>query len=112
MNEKISFGAYQDFTETTAVYKESLPTFNGRLSYVALGLTGEAGEVAEKIKKLLRDGTYVPEDITRELGDVLYYITQMSSLLGVELEEVAAQNMAKLLARKSAGTIRGSGDYR
>lgn len=110
--DRILFHEYQDFTETTAIYKEKLPSFNARLSYVALGLTGEAGEVAEKIKKVMRDGTYVPEDITRELGDVLYYITQMASLLGVELEEVAHQNMLKLRVRKEQGKIGGSGDYR
>ena len=110
--DRILFNDYQDFTETTAIYKENLPTFNARLSYVALGLTGEAGEVAEKIKKLLRDGTYVPEDVLRELGDVLYYIAQMSSLLGYELEEVAHQNMIKLRVRKAEGKIGGSGDYR
>ncbi len=88
-------------------------------AYVAkvLGLAGEAGEVAEKYKKVIRDkrGVVSDEDkvaITKELGDVLWYVSALSVYLGVDLSEVAKANLAKLGDRKARDTQRGSGDNR
>ena len=78
---------------------------------------GEAGEVADKVKKILRDKNGVFDKDSRdaikfELGDVLWYISQLSSELGYELEEVASSNLQKLMSRKLRGKIKGSGDNR
>ena len=89
----------------------------GSLTYAALGLTGEAGEVADKVKKSLRDknGTVSDDDalaLLKELGDVLWYVNQTANLLGFTLEGVARANLAKLEDRKARGTLQGSGDNR
>lgn len=81
------------------------------------GLVGEGGEVAEKFKKLIRDkqGAISPEDtaeILKELGDVLWYVNSIATLLGSSLEEVAAKNLEKVLSRKARGVTGGSGDNR
>ncbi len=81
------------------------------------GLVGESGEVAEKFKKLIRDkyGEISGEDkaeILKELGDILWYVNSVSSLLGSSLEEVAAKNLDKVLSRKARGVTQGSGDNR
>lgn len=88
-------------------------------SYVAkvLGLAGEAGEVAEKYKKIIRDknGKVSEADaaeIIKELGDVLWYVSAISSYLGADLQTVAETNLAKLGSRKTRGSQRGSGDNR
>lgn len=83
----------------------------------ALGVTGEAGELADKIKKVYRDGNGVfrteeRHEIVKELGDVLWYVTRLGATLGFSLEEIAAQNMAKLADRAKRGVIGGSGDNR
>jgi NTP pyrophosphatase (non-canonical NTP hydrolase) len=75
-------------------------------------LTGEAGEVAEKVKKMVRDGTLDTEGLKKELGDVLWYLAALASDLGVTLEEVAAGNVTKLRSRAERGVIGGSGDNR
>lgn len=85
--------------------------------YSVLGLTGEAGEAAEKVKKLLRDKKGVIDDeayrlITLELGDVLWYVAHAASRLGIPLSRVARLNIDKLASRNRRGTIRGSGDTR
>lgn len=81
------------------------------------GLVGESGEVAEKFKKLIRDkhGRISEEDrqeILKELGDILWYVNTVSSLLGSNLEEVAQKNLNKVLSRKKRGVTKGSGDNR
>lgn len=88
-------------------------------SYVAkvLGLVGEAGEVAEKYKKIIRDKGGVVSDadkaeLIKELGDVMWYVAVLADYLGVSLEEVAATNLDKLTSRKARGTQHGSGDNR
>lgn len=88
-----------------------------KLLNAILGLVGEAGEVAEKFKKLYRDkqGEITEEfkqDIKKELGDVLWYISDLSSLLAIDLNDVAKHNIAKLESRRDRGTIQGSGDNR
>lgn len=85
--------------------------------YAALGLTGEAGEVAQKIKKLIRDkgGQCGPEDrdaLAAELGDVLWYLAALADDLGYSMADIAAGNLAKIARRQAAGTIGGSGDER
>lgn len=88
-------------------------------AYVAkiLGLSGEAGEVAEKYKKIIRDkaGLLSAEDkqeIVKELGDVLWYAAVLASYLGVSFEEVAQGNLNKLASRHERGALRGKGDNR
>ena len=81
------------------------------------GLVGESGEVAEKFKKIIRDkqGALSGEDkaeILKELGDILWYVNSVASLLGSSLEEVAKKNLDKVLSRKARGVTKGSGDNR
>ena len=83
----------------------------------ALGLTGEAGELADKIKKVYRDkgGVFKQEEreaIAKELGDVLWYLTRLGATLGFSLEQIAAMNIEKLSDRSKRGKIGGSGDDR
>lgn len=90
---------------------------NAKLMDQVLGLVGESGEVAEKFKKLIRDkqGQVTQDDtaeIIKELGDVLWYITTISHLLGASLEEVAQVNLAKLASRQKRSQLGGSGDNR
>ena len=85
--------------------------------YPTLGLVNEAGEVAGKIKKIFRDRAGVIGDEDRqalkyELGDVLWYLTQICTELNLTLEEVAAANLEKLFSRLDRGRIRGDGDHR
>lgn len=80
-------------------------------------MTGEAGEVSEKVKKILRDKNGQATDadrleIAKELGDVLWYINVLSVRLGFSLEEVAQMNLDKVLSRKARGVTHGSGDNR
>ena len=104
---------YQRESRKTALY----PNVGSNVIYPTLGLAGEAGEVADKVKKILRDKKGVfdkdsKDAIKFELGDVLWYISQLSSELGYELEEVANANLHKLKSRRSRGKIQGSGDNR
>ena len=104
---------YQTESRKTALY----PSVGCNAIYPTLGLVGEAGEVADKVKKILRDkkGVFDKESkvaIKLELGDVLWYIAQLSSELGYELEDVANTNLEKLNSRKIRGKIQGSGDDR
>jgi len=84
-----------------------------RLVENTLGLVGEAGEVAEKIKKYFRDNTKVSQkEIIKELGDVVFYATALSNYFYSNLSEVMQTNMDKLNDRARRGTIKGSGDNR
>ena len=110
--ENVDFKSYQDMASDTAVYKAEHAVI-----YPALGLAAEAGEVANKVKKLVRDGPDKrPDDwreqIASEIGDVLWYCAALATDLNLTLGMIAGQNEAKLSARKSAGTIGGSGDTR
>jgi len=84
-----------------------------RLVENVLGLVGEAGEVAEKVKKMIRDGTkVVPMDLIKELGDVVFYCTALANHVGYDLTTVLEINLVKLNGRVKRGTIKGSGDNR
>jgi NTP pyrophosphatase (non-canonical NTP hydrolase) len=129
-----TFNQYQENAEETAIYPgkgwfQSTPNAYSEdlrrnvanphdmigLSYLAMGLSGEAGEVAGKIKKALRDGhdrRTVIEGVGAELGDVIWYISEIATELGLSLEEVAVGNMEKLADRKQRGVLQGSGDER
>lgn len=103
---------YQTAAQSTAIYADRY-----RVIYPALGLASEAGEVAGKIKKVLRDqgGDFerAPiEPLKDELGDVLWYVAVLAADLGLSLEDIATANLAKLGARMERGTIGGAGDMR
>jgi NTP pyrophosphatase (non-canonical NTP hydrolase) len=104
---------YQRLSRRTATY----PGAGDNIVYPTLGLAGEAGEVAEKVKKLLRDDGGVLSDERRaalgaELGDVLGYVAHVATEAGQELEEIAQANLDKLLSRQQRGVLSGSGDSR
>ena len=109
----MDFFEYQSLAQETADY----PRIGDFCIYPALGLCGEAGEVAEKIKKIFRDhdGIFSSDDVEglkKELGDVLWYIAMLSTELGLSLDEVAQTNIDKLSSRKARGQLHGSGDER
>ncbi len=94
------------------VEKLVITTGNTRLTENTLGLCGEAGEVAEKIKKFFRDEDFSKEDIVKELGDVLFYITALANHIGSDLQIVMNKNIEKLHDRLDRNKIQGSGDNR
>jgi len=118
-HDELTLDAYQDRASDYIFYK-------GSLLYPTLGLTGEAGEVAEKVKKLYRDDeiNFMREDMTEELtpdqandlalelGDVLFYIAAIAGDIGYSLEEIADMNIDKLAQRQARNTLSGSGDHR
>ena len=86
---------------------------DNRLFENVLGLVGEAGEIAEKTKKLIRDNATVKrDDMIKELGDVLFYVTALANHFDSNLAEVLQTNMDKLNSRASRGVLSGSGDDR
>jgi NTP pyrophosphatase (non-canonical NTP hydrolase) len=108
----ITFNEYQDFTKQTAIYPQSRA-----LEYLCLGLASEAGEVAGKLKKIIRDedGQVSPttrSQMVKEIGDVLWYCARFVDELGGSLSEVAELNMDKLISRKNREVLGGSGDDR
>jgi len=112
---KYTFDEYQDFTKKTAVYPENTSGSLSAIMYCALGLSGEAGEVANKVKKLIRDGDS-PEKrkaIAKEIGDCIWYIPRLLEELGsFTMAEVAKQNVENLQGRLERGTLHGNGDNR
>ena len=100
-----------DFYEARAGQTAIFPKEKA-LEYLALGLTSEAGEVAGKVKKLIRDGRGDKESIAYEVGDVLWYCAVLASELGVSLNVIMQKNLEKLHGRKERGTLAGSGDDR
>lgn len=103
---------YQKNTLSTAIYPEAGTGGDLELYYLAMGLTSEAGEVAGKIKKLLRDGVYDPGNIAFELGDVCYYVARLADAIGYEFEDILEINQNKLQKRKQEGSLSGNGDHR
>ena len=113
IEEIITPDLYENLAGQTAIFPEEKA-----LEYLALGMTSEAGEVAGKVKKLIRDG----EDkegfemkklaIASEIGDVLWYCAMMAKEVGVPLNDIMKENLKKLHGRKERGTLQGSGDER
>lgn len=106
----MNINTYQQQAAKTAIYQD-------KVVYPTLGLAGEAGEIANKVKKILRDnsgdlGESVRQNLIDELGDVLWYVAALATDLKVELSEVAIRNVEKLNSRKNRGVIGGSGDNR
>ena len=103
---------YQQVAKQTAIYPREQA-----IIYPTLGLTGEAGEVANKVKKIIRDGTNknnenLVQEISAEIGDCLWYISVLADDIGVKLSDIANNNLIKLANRKKNNTIHGSGDTR
>ena len=103
---------YQQVAKQTAIYPREQA-----IIYPTLGLTGEAGEVANKVKKIIRDdGNKINEglvqEISAEIGDCLWYISVLADDIGIKLSDIANANLIKLANRKKKGTIHGSGDGR
>lgn len=107
---------YQKLALSTAMYPSGLLG----LLYTTLGLSGEAGEVADKVKKIIRDQDDPYSDLSeekknelaKEVGDVLWYVATVSHELGFDLSHIATMNINKLLSRKKRKVIKGSGDNR
>ena len=109
----MNFKDYQKKSRKTALY----PNRGKNFVYPTLGLAGEAGEVAEKIKKVIRDKNSVVSEetkieIAKELGDVLWYVTQIAAELGLSLDSIADSNIKKLYSRFDRGALGGDGDNR
>lgn len=107
-----SFYEYEKTIDQFALYPESGKGTPMALAYCGLGLTGEAGEYSEKIKKLIRDGKLDKPLAVKELGDVLWYLTRSANELGYTLQDVAEINIVKLLDRQNRGVLKGNGDER
>lgn len=108
----MDFNEYQTKALTTKTYG-----IGDNIIYPVLGLNGEAGEVAEKVKKILRDNDgYFTEasrdEIAKELGDCLWYIANIANDIGKDFDTIAKMNINKLESRKERGVINGSGDNR
>jgi NTP pyrophosphatase (non-canonical NTP hydrolase) len=106
----MDFNEYQQRANETAIYPEEY-----KLIYPTLGLAGEAGEVADKVKKIIRDGLSLVEEkegIAKELGDVLWYIAAVARDIGYSLDDIAKMNIDKLESRKERGALQGNGDNR
>ena len=109
----MDLSTYQTRARETALY----PQVGANPIYPTLGLCGEAGEVADKVKKVIRDrqGSFdaaVIDDLRLELGDVLWYVSQLASELGLDLDQIAEANLEKLASRAARNVIGGSGDRR
>ena len=113
ITEVITPDLYEKLAGETAIFPKEKA-----LEYLALGLTSEAGEVAGKVKKLIRDGEDVEGfevkklAIASEIGDVLWYCAMMAQEVGVPLNDILQENLRKLHSRKERGTLQGSGDER
>lgn len=109
----MTFEEYEKFAKSTAIY----PRENA-LIYPTLGLCGESGEVAEKVKKFIRDGVLDPDELHKEIGDVLWYLSAICRDLSetfncdYSLQKAADENVRKLKSRQDRGVLRGSGDNR
>lgn len=109
----MNFNEYQKLSRETAIY----PNLGNNLYYPTLGLCGEAGEVAEKIKKMYRDDNGILTEerailLQKELGDVLWYLSNTATEAKLDLENIAIENIAKLNKRMNENKLHGSGDNR
>ena len=107
---KLTFNNYQKSARETAIYKDGI-------FYPVLGLCGESGEVADKIKKIYRDNNGIisednKEQLVKEMGDVLWYLANMATDLNMTLEDVARKNLEKIQIRQQKNLIHGEGDNR
>lgn len=110
----MNFDDYQKKALTTVLTTED--AFKDLLHWV-LGINGESGEIAEKVKKIIRDkngqvSEQDKQDLAKEIGDVLWYLAVFADQLGVSLDDIARQNLEKLQSRKQRGVLGGSGDNR
>lgn len=103
---------YTLLTNQTAIYPSAGTGKDIELYYLALGLVSESGEVAGKIKKLIRDGKLNQGDLAYELGDVFWYLVRLCEAIGYSPENIMEININKLLKRKENGTIQGNDDHR
>lgn len=111
----MEFKYYQNMAKRFAVYPKQQLVNN--VLYLGLGLAGECGEVANKLKKIIRDDSGIitaerKQQLIDELGDALWYISQICVELGISFDIIALANIAKLRQRKDNDTLRGSGDNR
>lgn len=109
----MNFNEYQIEARKSAVY----PNIGNNIYYPSLGLASESGEVVGKVSKIMRDDNDIVSDDSRlklekELGDVLWYVAQLSTELNLSLDEIATNNIRKLQSRKERNKIHGSGDNR
>ena len=103
---------YAEFTDTTAVYPEAGSGSLNEMMYLALGLAGEAGEVANKVKKIYRqDGNVDPTMVAKELGGVIWYWVRLARLVSTP-DAVIQTNAEELSSRAVRGVLKGSGDDR
>lgn len=105
---------YQDQVQRTAIFPDELPEFlETEQVYTVLGQAGESGEIGEKLKKAIRenDSSYI-EDMRDEVGDVLWYLSQVCEEFGWSLEEIAEDNLTKLQDRQERDQLTGEGDDR
>jgi NTP pyrophosphatase (non-canonical NTP hydrolase) len=105
-----TFAEYQIEARKTAGYDPAL-----KITYATMGLVGEAGELANKVKKIMRGDANrdeLIEGIRGEMGDVLWYLSALADDIGVPLSDIAAENIHKLRSRQERGKIRGGGDNR
>lgn len=130
----MDFNEYQKQAATTAIYPKfdatEISKFNTELTdeelnflnmsgliYTSLGLSNESGEVLGKIKKIIRDNNCAMnvekrDEIAKELGDVLWYVTNIATELNISLNDIAEKNLEKLFSRKERDVLKGSGDKR
>ena len=108
----MTFNEYQRAARGTAIYPQDM-----KVVYPTIGLAGETGEVAEKVKKTIRDkqGVFDPDtmrELAKELGDVLWYIAAIAGDLGLDLDDVAQMNIDKIHSRQDRNLLHGQGDNR
>lgn len=111
----MDFDAYEQLARRTATFDGKQEEY--KLMYLTLGIAGEAGEIAEKVKKLIRNDNGVlsderREDLKQEIGDVLWYLSQLSRILGFSFSAAAEANVKKLADRAARNVIKSTGDNR
>jgi len=114
MGRNMNFNDYQTESRKTAIYPDK---DTGKIDYLALGLAGETGEVSDMIKKAIRDNgglinDAIKENIKKEMGDILWYLAQIATELGLSFDQIATENLKKTQSRMARGKLQGSGDER